>query len=243
MKLAVLSDIHANIEAFQAVLTDIDNQNVDMILTLGDNVGYGPDPGEVVYLLQERRIATIMGNHERAVADTRKLNWFNPAAKQALETTIRMLPAEAIDRISALPKSMVHFGARFVHGFPPHSSTTYLFQVSDPKVEQTFAEMGESICFVGHTHDLELIDSDGYMVKRGRLARGITRLHQEKKYIINIGSVGQPRDGNLDAKYVIFDVDKLTIDLRYIQYEREKTAAKIIDAGLPRQYADRLVQS
>jgi predicted phosphodiesterase len=242
MKLAVLSDIHANLEAFQAVLADIDKQKINMILTLGDNVGYGPDPGKVVYLLQERRIATIMGNHERAVANTRNLKWFNPAARQALEATIGMLSSEAIDHISALPKSMIHFGIRFVHGFPPSSPMIYLFQVSDAKIDRALKKMEESICFVGHTHDLTLIVNDGGTVKHNGFPRGTTRLHRDKKYIINIGSVGQPRDGNLDAKYGILDVDKMEIELRYIEYEREKTAAKIIKAGLPSQYADRLLQ-
>lgn len=241
MKLAVLSDIHANLEAFQEVLADLKSQTVDLILTLGDAIGYGPDPAEVIYLLQENRILSVMGNHERAVADPKNLNWFNPTARKALEITTKMLSSESIDYISKFPNAMVHFGARFVHGFPPESQTTYLFQVTDRKMNRAFQAMTEKFCFVGHTHDLELIAHDGHRFERTRLIKGFNRFKPNMKYIVNIGSVGQPRDGNTDAKYIIFDTDNKRIELRHVPYDRSKTAAKIVRAGIPRLYAEKLL--
>ncbi len=99
--------------------------------------------------------------------------------------------------------------------------------------------MDESICFIGHTHELNLISFDGKTLERLKFPKGITQLNPANKYIINIGSAGQPRDGDKSAKYVIMNTEDYTIDLRYIAYDRFKTAEKIISVGLPKQYADR----
>ncbi len=116
----------------------------------------------------------------------------------------------------------------------------YLFQASDSQIRNIFGMINERICFVGHTHDLELITFDGNKVKRFPLYMGQTDLRTDQPYIVNVGSVGQPRDGNNNAKYVIWDSTENIIDIRFVPYDVDAVANKIISAGLPRMHAERL---
>lgn len=240
MKIAIISDIHGNFEAFKEVLADIDKSNVETIISLGDNIGYGPEPDEVIQMIRERNISSVMGNHEMVVTDRAHLEWFNPVARKSLQKTVALLSDESIDYICGMKFSMVFEGYRFVHGFPPDSATTYLFQISEEKLRHTFKQVEEKICFVGHTHELEIVGFDGTTVTRTPMHKGITFLHDEKRYIINIGSVGQPRDGDNNAKYLIWDTSNYHIEVRYIPYDIGKVVSKILELGLPKAHADRL---
>ena len=240
MKLAIFSDVHGNYEALKAVLRDIDQAAVDRVICLGDCIGYGPEPEEVMAEVMRRDIDAIIGNHELAVCDPRHLTWFNPLAGSSLRITIAKLSPASIGHIKSLPTSRVVGDCRFVHGFPPDSSRTYLFQKSALQLRQAFAAMQESRCFVGHTHDLEVIEYDGQALERHALPRGRFDLRPDRRYIINIGSVGQPRDGNNQAKYVIFEPDANRLDTRFIPYDIAATVAKIKAAGMPEQHANRL---
>jgi len=240
MKIAVISDIHANMEAFREVLADIERAKVDAIISLGDNIGYGPEPDEVVRLIQEKNIPSVMGNHEMVVTDRGHLEWFNPVARESLQTTVALLSNDSIDYICSLKTSRVYDDYRFVHGFPPDSPTTYLFQVPDESLVHAFEEMKEKICFVGHTHELGIVGFDGEGISHSPMHKGITFLYDEKKYIINIGSVGQPRDGDNNAKYVIWDTLNYHIELRFVPYDIATVVSKIQAAGLPETHAKRL---
>ncbi len=240
MKIAVITDIHGNLDAFEAVLADMDEQAPDDVISLGDCVGYGPEPEGVIRTVRERGIPTLLGNHERAVADPIHLDWFNPLAKQSLVRTGKLLSADSLAFIGGLDRSLVRHGCRFVHGFPPDSPTTYLFQVHGKPLQKAFEEMAERICFVGHTHELEVVSFDGESVNHERMERGITPLDRSKKYILNIGSVGQPRDGDNNAKYVLFDPEADTVELRYVPYDIRAVTEKILHEGLPKLHADRL---
>lgn len=240
MKIAVISDIHANLEAFVQVLADIDRSNVDEVVSLGDNIGYGPEPDKVVQLIRERKIPSVMGNHEMVVTDRAHLEWFNPTARKSLQDTIALLSNESIDYICGMKNCIVSETYRFVHGFPPDSPTTYLFQVPEEKLRQTFRQMKEKICFIGHTHELEIIGFDGQTLTRSPMHKGITFLYDEKQYIINIGSVGQPRDGNNNAKYLIWDTLNYHVEVRFVPYDIAAVVNKILEAGLPKSHADRL---
>ncbi|OQY54195.1 MAG: metallophosphoesterase, partial [Desulfobacteraceae bacterium 4572_88] len=240
MKIAVISDIHGNMDAFEQVLADIDNSNVDAIISLGDNIGYGPEPEQVVTLIRERNIPTVMGNHEMVAANPSKLDWFNPTARKSLEKTISLLSDSSVSFICKIERCKVCHGYRFVHGFPPDSPTVYLFQVPEERLRYAFQQMEEKICFVGHTHELEIVGFDGENITHSPLKKGLTFLYDEKKYIINIGSVGQPRDGNNNAKYVIWDTSNYHIEVRFVPYDIASVVKKILDAGLPKNHANRL---
>ncbi|MEW6673286.1 MAG: metallophosphoesterase family protein [Thermodesulfobacteriota bacterium] len=240
MKIAVISDIHGNMDAFRQVLDDIAQSKVDAIFCLGDMVGYGPESEAVVQQVQAFEIPAVMGNHELGVADPKALEFFNPLARRSLQLTTRMLSDASIRYIRSLKPAGIIENCRMVHGFPPDSIITYLFQVADDKIISVFDTMPESICFVGHTHVIEMISFDGRVVRHQSLSCGTVQLKTEQRYIINAGSVGQPRDGNNNAKYIIWDSRSHEIQVRYVPYDIETVVGKIITAGLPESHAYRL---
>ena len=240
MRLAIISDVHGNLEALKEVLADIDQSQVDSVVCLGDNIGYGPEPEGVVRLVRERYIPCIMGNHELAVVEPKYLDWMNPIARRSLILTRDLISQDTLDYIHGLRFSMSCAGNLCVHGCPPDSVITYLIELSKLEFTQLFPTMRERICFVGHTHDLQMVSFDGKKVTQAPLYSGEFVLQPEKKYIINVGSVGQPRDGDSSAKYVIWDDTSGQIEVKYIPYNVAATARKILELGLPEFNADRL---
>jgi len=240
MKIGVMSDIHANYEAFRKVLADADALRLREMVCLGDCIGYGPEPEAVLSEVRRRRIPTIIGNHEMAVCDRIHLKWFNPSARASLEKTLTLLSEDSLAFIKTLPYSRTLFGAHFVHGYPPDSAQTYLFQKTPAELRKTFESLTVPICFIGHTHTLEMIQFDGRQVERRPLSQGITPLLDGCRYMINVGSVGQPRDGSNPSKYVIWDQGRARIEVRFVPYDIAATAAKIKAAGFPETHARRL---
>jgi len=240
MRIAVISDIHGNMEALSEVFDDIEKSKVDSVICLGDMVGYGPEPEAVIQLIMSREIPTIMGNHELAVIDPSYLKWFNPAARQSILTIIPWLSEESMAFISNLETFITMYGGRFVHGFPPDSIITYLFQIDNEELIAAFRKLKEKICFVGHTHKMVIASYDGKTAIKTPLKKGVVRLYEDKKYIINTGSVGQPRDGNNNAKYLIWNVSEHSVEIRFVPYHIARVTNKIIEAGLPESHAARL---
>lgn len=241
MRIAVISDIHSNADALKAVLKDIDRQDIARTISLGDNIGYGAEPEEVLDILIGRNISSVLGNHELGVVDPSYRDWFNPSAKKALLRTLEMLSERSLRYISKLPTHMVWENLRFVHGFPPDSVTTYLFQISNLNLSRTLNSFREKISFVGHTHTLEVISAGNAVTHRVPEKNAIIKIDDENPYIINTGSVGQPRDGDIDAKYIVYDMSEKTVEARFVPYDNKAAAEKIYKAGIPRQYGDRLL--
>lgn len=242
MRLAIISDIHGNATAFEAVLADIDKYAAaEAIYCLGDNVGYGPEPEKVMTMIREHRISSVLGNHELAINQPEALSWFNPVARKSLEKTMAFLSPAAKGVIAELPTHLIISGYRFVHGFPPDSPTTYLFEVTPERLVETFNQLEQRLTFIGHTHELMLIDYDGTEARTEPLHQGCIRLTPRNKYIINVGSVGQPRDGSKAAKYVIWDEAAEELTVRFVEYDINDTVQKIYQAGLPEQHAWRLL--
>ncbi|HSO19867.1 MAG TPA: metallophosphoesterase family protein [Desulfosarcina sp.] len=237
---AVLSDIHGNLEAFEAVLRDIASLGIETTYSLGDNIGYGPDPEAVIQRLAALAIPSVLGNHELAVIDPSELDWFNPVARESLRKTVAMLSEASLDVIHRFPYCRVQDVYRFVHGFPPDSPVIYQFQVDAAEIEETFAALPEQVFFTGHTHFPEMIAYRNGRIEREDLHQGVRQLEADARYIVNVGSVGQPRDGNNCAKYVVFDPERPALELRYVPYEVEAVVAKILAAGLPESHATRL---
>jgi len=222
------------------VLADLETAEIDKIVCLGDCIGYGPEPEEVLAEVIRRNIPTTMGNHELAVYNRSQLNWFNPLARASIEITIAMLSDASLQFIQRLQRSSVIEQCRCVHGYPPDSVRTYLFQKAPYALIKTFNTMAEKVCFVGHTHDLEMVQYDGRQVERRSLQQGVSTLDAQCHYIVNVGSVGQPRDGNNNAKYVIFDTASHELEIRFVTYDIAATVAKIKAAGMPESHANRL---
>jgi len=240
VRLAVISDIHGNMEAFQAVLADIAVSRVDQIISLGDNIGYGPDSEQVIALVREMRIPSVYGNHELVVKKPRFFNWFNPKVQISLQKTFAQLSEESISHIQEMQPALVRHGCRFVHGFPRRSALLYLFQMSEAQIVKRFTKFEERLCFVGHTHTVGLIRVTETSVAALRFQEGETLLDPSHRYLINAGSVGQPRDGDNRAKYVIWDRDGDFLDLRCVPYDIDTVVEKILEAGYPESFALRL---
>lgn len=240
MMIAVLADIHGNFEALKAVLKDAEQFSLDSIISLGDNVGYGPDPDDVVDLLRARGVESVLGNHEFALCDPRGRNWLNFQAAENNEMTRELLSRENLRYSCELPLFMEREGGYFVHGFPKDSVFRYLTKQSDERVLQLFKDYHASRFFVGHTHDLQLVHEDNGSVQRTPLGKGVHKLDGHKKYIVNSGSVGQPRDGDRSAKYILWDYRKETLEVRYVPYDVRRTVDKIARRGFPKAYGLRL---
>jgi len=239
MRIAFLSDIHGNLEAFCRVLEDVNGQDTDAVVCLGDCVGYGPEPEQVVRLLYEEKIPSVLGNHEEAIMNEELLSWFNPHARRALIRTREMLSADTLKAIGTWPRCLVFHDVLCVHGFPPDSVRRYLFEVDDFEMAAVLRNMPQKMCCVGHTHLLEVVGYDGARLKRSVPSRGAVSLDRGK-HIVNVGSVGQPRDGDNRAKYVIWDAALHRIEVRFVSYDIARTARRILEVGMPEVYAWRL---
>lgn len=241
MRIAVISDIHSNKDAFSAVLKDIDASHVDGIVSLGDNIGYGPEPEAVVHMLREREIPSVLGNHELALKDDSCLKWFNPSAREALEKNISLLSTESLLYLNRLQPFFQIGRFYYVHGFPPASQTIYFLQVEEAAMVKAIDGMRSNICFVGHTHDFNMAFIGRSVLIRRPLDHRLVTLDRRLKYMVNVGSVGQPRGIDKRAQYAIMDDEAHTLDVRFVDYDPQETVQKIVMAGIPYRYAQSLL--
>jgi len=235
---AVLSDIHGNLEALEAVWADAQAQGIGAALCLGDVVGYGPDPEAVIAFVQDHQILCCRGNHDHGVVHPRDALWFNSQARRGLAMTRALLGETSRLMLAGLPWHWEYRGACGVHGFPPDDIFTYLHGVEDAALVP-WLEDGR-LWFVGHTHEMAVVTLGEKGVVRRLVAAGDS-LALGRGAIVNAGSVGQPRDGTPEAKYVLWDVEAQWVEFRAIAYPAWQTAAKIRELGFPEAWAARLL--
>jgi predicted phosphodiesterase len=240
LRLAVFSDIHGNWDALQSVLADMERNRIDSRFCLGDCLGYGPEPEQVVREIRTRKIPWVMGNHELGLVDPSYLDWFNKPTRTSLLITRRLLSEGSLTYFKGLSSILSDRDCRFVHGFPPDSITTYLYEVSNREIQRILTALPERICFIGHTHALHLIASEGQRITYLPFKPGVFSLREGVKYLVNVGSVGQPRDGNNQAKYVIWDSRTDDLELRYVTYTIAKIEEKTLGLDFPEYNARRL---
>lgn len=238
-RIAIMSDPHSNFEALKAVFRDIDTYDVDEVFCLGDAIGYGPQPQECCDLLRERNVTMLQGNHEQGLINIHHLCMFNQPACDALRKTREMITEDTYQWLVSHHKSTVAYGCRFVHGTPPDSVSRYIWKY-ERNMGDIFARFTEDVCFVGHTHDLMRFTFDTSASGKLPLPEGETLLEPDMRHIVNIGAVGQPRDGNSRAKYALYDPDTRTLVMRFVKYDIQKTADLITKHGFHRGFADRL---
>ena len=243
MKYAIISDLHSNLEALQAVLADA-TPRVDTVICLGDIVGYNANPRECLRLVQEACAIVIAGNHDQAACGARAYHDFNEWARQAMDWTRGQLSTADVAYLRGLP-DVAPFGTDWVaaHGSPRHTDE-YLFDRRH--FETAFDSLGQLRseargCFVGHTH-LPGIWARGVDGRVGRVetAGVAASLDSTCRYIANPGSVGQPRNGTPMANYAILDETAAVIELCSVPYDVAAAQEKIYDAMLPPLLADRL---
>ena len=247
MLTAVISDIHANLEALRAVLAELERRGVNKVLCLGDLVGYNADPEACVDEVLSRAELTVRGNHDKAVAFMQSLEWFNPAAREAVLWTRRQVAPQVLERLGALPEGPKAGadGILLCHGTPMDEDR---YMIDAATIAESFQFLAErlpevSVCFHGHTH-VPLVARMAMGAKKPALLPRAAEvaLEQGATYLINPGSVGQPRDGNPLASFGIFDSEERIYRAIRVPYHVAETQRKIAEAGLPAELGLRLAK-
>jgi predicted phosphodiesterase len=229
VRIACISDIHSNLEALTAALRFIEQKEVDAIFCMGDIVGYGADPAACVDLIRERCTAVVLGNHDAAVALNRDLNQLPGYGREAALHNRAHLSKEQLSYLASLPLKMEINGCTLVHA-TPYAPDAWLRLNSFLAVKQQFEHFSTDVCLMGHTHVPAVISN--------RI--GVLTVRAGHRYLINVGSVGQPRDKNPRLCVGLFDMTSFNYELARISYDVTSAAAKIRAAGLSDRLAMRL---
>ncbi len=240
MRYAILSDIHGNREALEAILRDAAQQRPDAYVCLGDVVGYGPEPNECVARVRSLGGTVLAGNHDLAAVGALDIDTFSPLARAAIEWTVHVLSDEARQWLSELPLRFESPAFLAVHGSPRDPVEEYILDL--PTALAVFSAHAFAVCLVGHSHipGAFILEEDGAVAARTLLPEDTVHLEPTSRYILNVGSVGQPRDGDPRASYLLLDTAARTATLHRVHYAIEVTQKKIVAEGLPISLARRL---
>lgn len=244
MRMAIISDIHGNLEALQAVLRDIDKYDPKEIVCLGDTIGYGPQPRECLEIIRQRCSLILMGNHEHAILYGAEQ--FTPLAQVAIDWTARVMrDPETLDFISSLGCEYDRDNCKYVHGSIRDPLMDYVREADSPwvffKLVKTLQDdfKNFNICFVGHNHRAFLGTEVGYIFPHDSGPAPMVKFHiGTQKAYVSVGSVGQPRDGDWRSSWLMFDGQD--VEYHRVEYDREKTIGLILRSGLPKFLAERL---
>ncbi|MFN0158328.1 MAG: metallophosphoesterase family protein [Bacteroidota bacterium] len=238
MRFAIISDIHSNLPALEAVLVKITELGVDSVLCLGDTIGYGPFPNECVDLVRKNCVLSVKGNHDSGVLGETSIDDFNQFGQDAIRWTDKNLLDDYRSYIAKAPLIAVYEGLTIVHS-SPDTPGDWKYVMTMHHARESFKAFSTDICFIGHTHVPVVIGEDST----------INSFHPPRRegnpisrFLINVGSVGQPRDGNPHAAFGVLDTIDWSYTLVRTEYDIKKTASAITSAGLPKALAQRLFQ-
>ena len=239
-KYAVFGDIHSNLEALQAVVEDARANGATDYICVGDVVGYNADPRACIDMIRELGALTVRGNHDHCCSSDSSLEDFQPMAASVIAWTRRQLSEVNTAWLRQLPLSRIVYaaGMTIVHStldMPDHWG--YVFDILD--AEAHFSYQTTPVCFHGHTH-VPVVFEKNTRVVRGDITSNI-KIAFGTKYFINVGSVGQPRDGDPRSSYALYAPKTKTIEFRRVEYDIETAAEKVLRAGLPERLAERLM--
>lgn len=240
MKIGIFSDVHGNIEALDAVIAAMQKDGVRRLWCLGDVVGYGANPNECVARVREVTEKAVLGNHDAAAVGAEEVTHFNPRARDAVLWTQKQLTEENRDWLKRLPLTEAEGEALLVHGSPylPENWNYVHTRMRMGEMVEGFKATNARCAFVGHSHQPLIL------VKRGeeffRFLGNDLKMEEGSRYLVNVGGVGQPRDGNPKAAYAIYDPDAGTVAILRVAYDVLAAQQKIRAAGLPGILADRL---
>lgn len=236
MRIAVLSDIHSNLVALDAVLASLGT--VDAVWQLGDIVGYGPEPDGVVERLIEIGAVGVQGNHDAAAIGGDEITYFNTDARKAMEWTRRAVRRATLDYLAALPERLLDGDFTLVHGSPREPLWEYV--TSTPVARASLLAIETAYCLHGHTHVPAVFrDNDGAIEMIAPRDGSHLRL-DGRRVLLNPGSVGQPRDGDPDASYLVVDTDRDEVAWRRVAYDIASTQSAMRAADLPPRLVARL---
>ncbi len=237
MKIAIISDIHSNLQALNVCLDYIENsKGIEYTAVLGDIVGYGANPSECISIVREKTAFSILGNHDSAAAGTIDISYFNSAAREAVLWTSGQLGVDELEYLKSLPFLESRDDIFFVHSSPGKPEAwKYVFYSDDLSGE--FSNFSEKVCFIGHSHIAGIYRKKGILTHTD----GPVELDPAEKYIINVGSVGQPRDGDPRSSFGIYDTEENTVEIVRLEYNITEARQSIIDKGLPDYLGERLL--
>ena len=229
MRVAIISDIHSNLEALERTLEKIHELEPDRIYCLGDIVGYGPYPNECVTLVREQCTAVVQGNHDSGVIGTTPLEDFNSYGRKAIEWTRERITRAHRQYLESLPLTLKETNLTLVHA-SPNKPNEWMYVVTWPQAKEAFAAFKSRLCFIGHTHRPLIVGED----------QSVDAFQKTGRFLINVGSVGQPRDGMKEASFGFLDTRAWTLEIIRVPYDIDRTAEAILKAGLPEYLARRL---
>ncbi|MCA9292719.1 MAG: metallophosphoesterase family protein [Phycisphaerales bacterium] len=244
-RIALISDIHGNLEALDAVLKDIAQDHVDRVCCLGDIVGYGPDPGQCIEVVFTVCDKMVLGNHEEALLRSGVLNSFNPRARQAIDITRQLLSDDHMAMLESIPDVAKIDELTLAHAsFGP---VQYEYLATEEAVDRSFEGLRTKYGAVGHTHipgvfsrEMSILGGSSEPIFEIMLGSTSVPIRPNTRAIMNPGSVGQPRDRNPDASWGIFDTDDMRFEIRRVAYDVDATQAKIARLGMPSFHGERL---
>ncbi len=236
MRYGLFSDIHGNLEALRVVLDALYKEDVDAYICTGDIVGYGANPRECLGLIKDLNPMAIAGNHDYGVVGLTDLSYFNPSAKEAVLWARNQLGEEDKKFLAGLKLIQNFPDFTLVHAtLKAAGEWNYIFSTYEAR--QNFQLLTTSLLFVGHSHVPIVFEGNG---QYRYYFREVVNLEEGRKYIINIGSVGQPRDGDPRASFAVYDTESQIVRVKRIEYDVTRAMRKIIEAGLPETLAWRL---
>lgn len=239
MNILVIADIHANLDAFKAVLADARQRAaIDDTWCLGDIVGYGPDPGECIRLVREAASICVAGNHDLAAIGSVSQDEFNPAAREAILWTAHRLTWEDVEYLGKVPCVVERLGFTLAHGSPRDPVWEYV--LSEDTARTNMSAFGTNYCLVGHTHVPAAYAFEAQRVLAQDLQQGSTVPLDGRRLILNPGAVGQPRDHDPRASYAIIDTDAKQYSLWRVPYDIEAVQMRMKSAALPSRLIERL---
>jgi len=240
LKYLIFSDVHGNLEALEAVLSRGDSAGVEFYICLGDIIGYGANPNECVEAVRGlSAYACVKGNHDAAVVDRRERSFFHSVALEGVRFTEATLTEDNREFIEELPYVYTSNELFIAVHASPYKPEAWEYVLDQGGAKRAFGATTHQIAFIGHSHTPVVFRDDG---RAERFLPGDQLVIEKKvRYVVNVGSVGQPRDGNPDASFLIFDDGNLTAKIMRVEYDRKKAAEKILKAGLPPVLAERLL--
>jgi diadenosine tetraphosphatase ApaH/serine/threonine PP2A family protein phosphatase len=239
MRLAIISDIHSNVEALTEVLRTSDEYKVDRVVSLGDIVGYGASPNECCDLVRSHTEVTLLGNHDAAVAGRMDYSFYYDAARHALDWSANVVSDENLEWLRSLPYTYRIGEVGFCHGSPIEPKAyEYIFALEQARELMPHVADLPEVTFIGHSHLCK-----AFAIGNGEVNDVVAQkfgVRRGYKYIISVGSVGQPRDYDNRACFVIHDTDARTVEYVRVEYDIERSAQKIFDADLALNFGKRL---
>jgi diadenosine tetraphosphatase ApaH/serine/threonine PP2A family protein phosphatase len=233
------SDVHSNLEALVSVLDDAAKRGIDRTICLGDIVGYGASPEECVKTISDLpNAAAVLGNHDAAVVDPKERVYLNPVAQAGVKFSETKLSAESMSYLKSLEFIIESENDFIASHASPYKPESWVYVLEPVEASDAFHVMTHPVAFIGHTHFPVVHNSSGLI--KPILPGDRIAIREDEKAIINVGSVGQPRDGDPRAAYIIYDDESRIAEVFRVEYDIETASKKILDTGLPPMLADRI---